>query len=885
MLRDLRFRLRALFRRSAMERELDDELQFHLDRAIEANVAAGHTRAEATRLARLELGGVETVKEECRDARGVRPLEDLVGDVRYGLRILRRSPAFTAIAIVTLALGIGVNTAMFSLVDAVLRQPLPYRAPDALVRLHASKPSYERGSISFPNFLDWQAANHSFAAMAVARGGAFTLTGTGPAERVSAELVSSDYFTVLDVVPLVGRGFAKREAEPGGEPIAILGERLWQRRYGASPAVVGQTIVLDGKGYAVIGVMPVAQDLHAVAGGEPPDLYLPIGQVNPEALARRAAGLGIHGIARLAPGVTIAQARADLAGVTHELAVKYPDVDRSTGATIDPLREALLGNVRPYVLLMFGAVGLVLLIACVNVANLLLARSAGRSREIAIRLAVGASAGRLVRQLLTESLLLALFGGALGLLVAWWCAESLFVLLPRGMPHTGKLGLDLGVLAFTATISLLAGVLAGLTPALKAARTDLHDTLKEGGRGPSTTRYRAQTGFAILQIALAFVLLAGAGLLVRTLVVLSTADPGFDRNGVVTFGVSLSPALKGATPARMRGELLRLETALATAPGAAATSLAAQAVPIEGDDQTLFWRDDRPEPQRQDQMAWAQQSIVGPGYLAAMRIPLLRGRFFTPRDDDRAPRIAVIDDVFARAYFPDGDAVGKRIHLGNYDFAPVEIVGVVRHVVQWGLDRDATTPVRAQLYLPFFQIPDDALPGLPGLVVIARGPVASLRHAVEALSPDNVVFDVRTVDQIIAGYQTTRRFAMYVLAAFALLALVLSCIGIYGVVSYIVAQRTTEIGIRMALGARATDILRLVLRQGAKLVMVGVALGLIGAAAASPYLAKLIFGIPALDPITLAGVAAGITAVALVAILVPARRAMRTDPMQALRSD
>lgn len=880
MLRDLRFRLRALFRRRAVERELDDELQFHLDRAIEAKLAEGHTREEATRLARLELGGVEQVKEDARDARGVRPLEDLVGDVRYGLRILRRTPAFSAIAIVTLALGIGVNTAMFSLVDAVLRRPLPYHAPTELVRLHASKPSYERGSISYPNFVDWQAQNHSFATMAVARGGAFTLTGTGPAERVSASLVSSDYFTVLAIDPLVGRGFAKREAEPGGEPIAILGERLWRRRFGATADVVGHTVVLDGKGYAIIGVMPAAQDLHAVAGGDPADVYLPIGQFNPEALAQRGAGLGIHGIARLAPGVTIAQARADLAGVTRELAQKYPDVDRSTTATIDPLRDSVVGNVRPYVLLMFGAVGLVLLIACVNVANLLLARSAGRSREIAIRLAVGASAGRLVRQLLTESLLLAVGGGALGLLVAWWCAESLFGLLPSGMPHTGALGLDAGMLAFTASISLLSGVLAGLTPALRAARTDLHDTLKAGGRGPSTTRYRAQIVFAVIQIALAFVLLVGAGMLVRTLVSLAHADPGYAKDGVVTLGVSLPPGMRGAPPARIRAELHRLDGAIGGG------SLAANGVPIEGDDQTLFYRDDRPTPEREDQMAWAQQSIVGPSYFATMRIAVLHGRAFTSRDDERVPRVAVIDDVFARAYFPEGNPVGKRIRLSAYNFEPVEIVGVVAHTKQWGLDQDDTTPVRAQLYIALFQIPDDALGDAPpGLVVIARAPPGPLRTAIEALSAEHVVYDVRTLDQIITGYQTTRRFSMYVLAAFALLALVLSCVGIYGVVSYIVAQRTTEIGIRMALGARASDILRLVLRQGVKLVLIGVSLGLVGAAAVSPYLAKLVYGIPALDPITLVAVAAAISAVAILAIVVPARRAMRTDPMQALRSD
>jgi predicted permease len=780
---------------------------------------------------------------------------------------------------------------MFSLVNVVLRQPLPFTEPDQLVRLHGSKPPYPRGSISFPNFLDWQAANRTFSAMAVSRDASFTRTGGGAAERVSAQLVSSDYFTVLDVHPLVGRGFSHREAEPGGPAIAILGERLWQRSFGGAADVVGKSIVLDGKSYAIIGVMPAAQDLHAVAGGKPSDVYIPIGQINTEGLKRRGAGLGIHGIGRLAPGVEIAQARADLAAITSKLAATYPDTNKGVGAAIEPLRDAVFGNLRPYVLLLFGAVGLVLIIACANVANLLLARAATRSREIGIRLALGASTGRLVRQLLTESLLLAITGGVLGLLVAWWCAENLFVLLPR-LPHAGSLGLDASVLGFTAVIAVLAGVLSGLTPALKATRIDLHDMLKEGGRGPSTTRYRAQAAFAVLQMAMAFVLLVGAGLLVRTLVRLSSVDPGFQKDGVVAIGVSLSPALKTAAPERIRGELRRLDEALAAAPGVVATSLAWGAVPIEGDDQLLFWRGDRPAPQGQDEMSLAMRSVVGPGYLETMRIPLLRGRFFSARDDERAARVVVVDDAFARTYFPDTDPIGKRLHIDEYDFEPAEIIGVVEHVKQWGLDQDETTAVRAQLYEPFLQMPDPQVATTPsGIVAMvrARGEpsamVGALRTIVQTHGSENAMYGVRTVDEIIESYQATRRLAMYILAAFAALALVLSCVGIYGVVSYIVAQRTTEIGIRMALGASATDIMKLVVRQGGKLVVVGVALGLAGATAVSPYMSKLVYGVPTIDPVTFAAVAGAIITIALAAMVLPARRAMRMDPMQALRTD
>jgi predicted permease len=891
MMRDLRFRVRALLRRDAMERELDDELRFHLEESVAAHMRAGRTREDATRLAHLELGGVEVVKEEVRDARGVRLVDDVVADVRYGARGLRKAPAFTAAAVLTLALGIGANSAMFSLVNTVLLHPLPYTEPEQLVRLHANKPGFDRGSISFPNFLDWQASNRTFAAMAVSRGGAFTLTGNGVAERVSADLISSDFFKVLGIDPIAGRAFARGEDAPNAPAIALLGETLWKRKYDAARDIVGKSIVLDGKSYAVVGVMPAATDLRAVSGGRAPDVYVPIGQVNASSLALRSAGLGIHGIGRLKPGVGVAQARDDLAAVTQNLAATYPDTNKSVGATIVPLHEAVLGNVRAYVFLLFGAVGLVLLIACVNVANLLLARAAGRSRELGIRLALGASFGRLVRQLLTESLLLAIAGGAVGLLLAWWCTEMLFDVLPRGLPRFETVGLDGRALLFTGAISIVAGVLAGLAPAVKAARPNLHDMLKEGGRGPSTTRYRTQAVFVVLQMAMAVVLLVGAGLLVRTLAHLASIDPGFRSSRVVTLGLSMSPSLTSAEPARVRAELRRIEQAIAAVPGVVATSLASGAVPIENNDQLQFWRDGRPRPPS-DQLAWGMKSVVGPDYLTTMQIPLVRGRFLSARDDENAPRVAVIDEVFARMHFAGEDPVGKRIRVDDYDFEPVEIVGVVGHVKQWGLDQDETTTVRSQIYEPIMQLPDPAVPNMAnGVVVLVRaqgdlgGVAASIRAVVQGLGAENVVFRVRTLDEIIAAFQATRRFAMWVLAAFAVLALVLSGIGIYGVVSYVVAQRTTEIGIRMALGARAADIMTLVLRQGAKLALAGVGLGVAVAFALCPLMGDFIYGVPAIDPVTFIAVACGVCIVAIAATVLPARRAMRMDPMQALRTD
>ena len=878
--RDISYRLRALFRGRAMDRELDQELAFHLEEATAAHVRAGKSPEEARRLARIELGGVAQVKEETRDARGVRVLHDLIADVRFGLRMLWKSPAFAFVAILTLALGIGANTAMFAIVDDVLLHPVPYEDAGQLVRLHASKPSFDRGSISYPNFRDWQAANHSFSAIAVSRSGAFTMTGAGNPERVSAEMISADYFTVLRVSPLVGHTFKTEEN------VALIGESLWRRKYGAARDVVGKSIVLDGSAFAITGVMPASMDLRMISGGKAPDVYVPITQFNRGALQARGAGLGIHGIARLKDGVTIAQARADMAGVNQSLAATYPETNRSIGTTIDPLADSVVGNLRVYLLVLVGAVGLVLLIACVNVANLMLARSAARSHELAIRVAVGASFGRLVRQLLTESMLLALIAGACGLVVAWWSTDALLVLLPGRLAHVHVDSLDPRIWLFTGAVSLVAGVLAGLVPAFKAIAPRLYDTLKEGGRG-SSSRSRSQSIFVVAQTAMAVVLLVGAGLLVRTMVRLASIDPGYKPDRVVTFGLSLSPSLQVAPPGTVRTQLFELEHAIATTPGVESAAFSVNSVPIEGGDQSLFYLDGKPKPETDDQMSWTVTSMVGPDYAKTMGIPMLRGRFFTTRDDENAPGVVVIDDVFAKLHFPGEDPVGKRIRIADTNFDPVEIVGVIGHVKMWGLDQDDTTTVRAQLYFPVRQIDDGfVMRAAAGVFVQARlrdsTALAAIRHTV---GNANVMYRVRTVDEIIGSYQTTRRFAMYVLAVFAMLALVLCCVGIYGVISYVVARRTTELGVRMALGATAAMIVRLVLRDGLKLTLAGVAIGLITACFATRYMSGMLYGVPPIDPLTFAMVAASVTVMAAIALLIPARRATRLDLTTALRTE
>jgi predicted permease len=891
MLTDLLMRLRALFRRGAVERDLDDELAMHIELQADKYVRAGKTRAEAIRLARLDLGGVEPTKEDARDARGIGWIDGVARDVRYGVRVLARSPAFTAVAVVTLALGIGANTALFSVVNGVLLHPLSYPRPDELVRLHCSKPAFATGSISYPNFRDWKKMNHTFAAMAVSRGFAYTLTGLGPAEKIPAELVSSEFFSLLGVSPVLGRSFAAGEDEIGAAPVVVLGAGFWKRKLDGSREVLGKTLLLDGKAYAIIGVLPDRIDLP-VGSFQRADVFVPIGQWNNTLITSRSAGLGLHGIGRLKPGVTVDQARADMAGVTRVLAETYPDVNKETGAVIIPLEDAIAGGVRPYLFMLLGAVGFVLLIACVNVANLLLARSTARARELAIRRALGASRGRVLRQLLTESLLLSVAGGALGLVLAAWGTHAVLAALPDALPRVDSIAIDPRVLVYTATISILAGVLFGLAPAIKASAANVHDTLKQGGRGTSGGRHRAQAVFVVMETAMALVLLVGAGLMVRTLGRLWTTDPGFRPDGVVTFGVSMSPSLRTASPEAIRTATREIDAAIAGTPGVVASSLSWGSMPMGGDDELLYWVDGRPRPASMNEMSWAVKYVVGPGYLDTMGIPLLRGRFLGPKDDEHAPGVVVVDEVFARTQFPGEDAVGKRIHVHSSAEDSVEIVGVVGHLKQWGLDQDDTSKVRAQVYQAILQMPDRPLVLTPaGFDVVARStpgappPIEAIRARVQAVGGENVVFQVRTMGDIVADTLADRRFSMLVLAAFALLALLLAGIGIYGVVAYVVSQRTNEIGIRMALGAGRGEVLRLVLGQGAKMALVGVAIGLVAAFALTRVLGDLLYGVPATDPLTFAAVAVGLTLVALAACYVPARRALRVDPALALRHE
>jgi predicted permease len=880
------------------QRELEDELTSHLKMSEQDRQDRGESPQQAAQSARREFGNVALVEHVTRDQWRGRRLDEFLQDLRFALRTLRKSPGFTIVAILTLALGIGANTSLFSVVNAVLLNPIPYPHPEQLVMLHESKPNFRSGSISYPNFRDWQHDNRSFSSMAVARGTSFTLTGLGEAEELRAQFISSDYFPLLAVQPVIGRFFAPGEDEIGAQPIVLVTANFWHRKLSGTSAALGKTLILDGKAYTIVGVTPANFEIFQRVFSAPTDVFVPIGQWSNPLLNKREAGLGIHGIGRLKPGVTLEQATADMQRVTDNLAQAYPAADKGIGATLIDFRKEMLGDVQPVLIVLLGAVGFVLLIACANVANLLLARSTGRAREFAIRVALGAGRSRLVRQLLTESLLLALSGGALGLFLAQVATRAAVQVLPVQLPRAAQIGIDGHVLFFTAGISLFAGIIFGIVPALRASHPHLHDTLKEGGRGGSGSRNRAQGAFVVAEMAMALVLLVGAGLMVRSLVVLWRTSPGFEPANIVTFGLALPPSILGAHPDAIRSVVRDLDRKFAATPGVEAASQSWGAFPLDSDDEQLFWIDGEPKPATENDMKWSLSYVVQPDYLNVMKIPLNRGRFFNDHDDERSPAVAVVDEEFVRKYFPGQNPIGKRVHLSHLEMGGngkvFEIVGVVGHVNQWGLDSDFKEELRAQIYFSCVQMPDDYIVGVPGgggtfLTVRSALPteqlVDALRRTSREINSEQAIYNVQTMDSVISASLAARRFSMILLASFAGLALLLSSIGIYGVVSYVVGQKTREIGLRMALGASRAAVLRMILSQGGKLAAAGVVAGLGASFVLTRSMEAMLYGVSASDPITFIAVAILLTAVALVACYIPARRAMQVDPMVALRHE
>ena len=813
-------------------------------------------------------------------------MDELLKDFRYGARMLLRSPGFTLIAIATLGLGIGANTALFSVINGVLLQPLHFPEANRLMGVYEKRAQFEFASISYPNFLDWQRNNRCFESLVAFRSDDFSLTGLGRAERVKGEMVSAGFFTTLGVPPMLGHDLDPEQDHVGGRPEVLVSEGFWKRKLSASRSVVGRAIRLNGADYTITGVIPASFDLH-VQNFQASELYTPVGQWNDVVFRMRNAGLGMNAIGRLKAGVTFEQARANMKSVTDTLAQMYPADDSQISATMVPLKEKIVGDVKPYLLVLLAAVCFVLLIACVNVANLLMARSMTRSREFAIRLALGAGKLRVMRQLLTESVLLSLCGGVVGLILAAWVTPVTLGLFAGTFPRAAEIRLDAPVLAFTFVVSVLSGILFGMAPAFRSVQPDLQKTLREGARGARGVRNRAQSVFAAIEMALALILLIGAGLMIRSLARLWEVNPGFRPQNVLQLQVSLPPSMHSAPADSIRAEWRRLHDEIAAVPGVSAVSLQRGGLPMNGDSDDPFWIVGRPKPQRESDMPWALWYEVEPQYLQVMGIPLIRGRFFTNQDNEHTPLVAVVDESFATQYFPGEDPIGKRF-VDEFLGGPAEIVGIVGHVKQWGLDDKLN--LHAEFYIPFVQFPTQymsrATESTGVLVRTAGSPLAMLdpiRRKVEQTNSEEVVFDAHAYEQIVSQSLSDRSFAMTLLGVFAALALILSSIGIYGVVSYIVGQRTHEIGIRIALGAQRGDVLKQVLWEGGQAPLIGVGLGLLAALGLTQLMSSVLYGVSALDPVTFVAVALVLMGVSLMASYIPARRAMRVDPVVALR--
>jgi len=805
----------------------------------------------------------------------------LLEDLRYSLRLFQRSPGFTIVAVTALALGLGANTAIFSVVNGVLLQPLPYPQPSRLLMVYETSREFRHSSIAYPNFLDWRRDQQSFTGMAAYRGDDFNFTGSGQPEHLKGEYVSASLLSVLGVNPMLGRDFLAQEDQQSGAPVTILTYGFWKRRFAGDPRVLGRTMTLNARNYTVVGVLGPGFRFR-----QQMDMLVVLGQWNALELNDRSTHPGLHAIGRLKPGVTEAAAQAEMNSIALHLARDFPKSNEGHGVAILPLKDDMVGYIRPTLLLLLGAVGFVLIIACANVANLLLARSTARRREFAIRAALGAGRGRVVRQLLTESVLLSVGAGSLGLLLAFWGTHLVLTAVPGTLPRSQDVGLNPYVLGFTLAVSILTGVLFGLAPAFHSSNVSPQDSLKEGARGAGGGRHRAEGVFVALEVGLAVVLLVGAGLMIQSIWRLWKVDPGFDTHHLLTAQVALSPQVMHSPPA-IRTAYQQMLERLSAAPGVSAAALS-NLLPLADDDNEIpFWLGRGAQPP-QDQMSGALFYITSPDYLRTMGIPLHEGRFINEQDTTASTPVIVIDDVMARHVFPGQDPVGKQINLML--LGPAQIVGVVGHVKHWGLDSDDTAKIRNEMYFPFTQVPDkfmtEAVAGI-GLAVRTRpdplSMVSVVRAQVAGPTDDQPIFGIQTMEQIISSGLAERRFTMLLLIIFASTALVLAAVGIYGVMSYAVSRRTHELGVRMALGATRGDVLRMVVRDGMALAIAGLGAGLVAAVVLARYLASLLYGVRPADPLTLAAVSLALGGAAFLASFAPARRATKVDPMIALR--
>jgi len=871
-LHDLLFRLRALMRHPAVENELDDELRFHLEQQTDKYLKSGMSEAEVKRRVRLEFGGLDKVKDDCREARGVSLVESLVQDLHYSARTLLHSPAFTACAVLTLALGIGANTAIFSVVNTVLLNPLPYSNPQELLAARQNE--------ALPNLKDMQQRTNSFASSGGVNITLMDFTGKGEPVRVHAALVDGGLFTTLGVQPMLGRWISANEDVKGGPPNVVASYAFWRDFLGADPDVLGRTIRLSDNSFTVIGVMPKNFALPR----ELADVFVSLWTGYPEAAPERGVHF-MHTYWRLKPGVGLTQAQADIAQADRRLAEEFPDTERERGTLLIPLRELLVGDVRPALLVLFGAVGLVLLIACANFAMLLMARAVTRQRELMIRVSLGARNSRLIRQRLTESTLIALVGGAVGLLAAKAGTTLLLALKPAELHHMDAIPMDVRVFMFVFAISLLTGLLFGLLPAWSAARGDIAEALRENARTTTTgvSRSPLRSFLVTAELALALILLAGAGLLIKGFLRLRSVDPGFNSSNVISMYLQLPGTRYPNIPMQtnFRRELLARINAFPGVEAAMITDLplagnfVGHRVVIDGVPTTAVGT----EPMAQ------VLSVMGE-YFGVMQIPIHAGRAFSAMDREGQPRVAIVNETFVRQLLPGQNPIGSRINWARADDPNdwMTIIGVVSDVKHSGLNQ----PVDPAIYQPFSQN-DEAWRKWMTLVIRTRVPVAGViedvKKQVWSLDSQIPLSDIQSMDDLLAVSLAQERFNMLLLGSFAVLAVVLAGVGIYGMVAYRVNQRTHEIGVHMALGAQHRDVLRLVMKDAVKLGLLGITLGLVGAIALTRVMVSLLFEVKPTDPVTLIGVALLLAAVAMLAGYIPARRALSIHPMTALRSE
>jgi predicted permease len=870
------------FSRKKWEQDANEELRFHVEQQTAANIAAGMSLEEARRQATLQFGAVEGVKENCREQRSGFWLETLIADARYALRVMRKNPGFAAVAILTLALGIGANTAIFSVVYAVLLKPLPYPAPNQLVVVFDAKPQegVNFTGVSYMDFEDVRAQNNVFTELAGNQEHDLTVTGRGEPFVADTAVVTAGLFEVLQVAPLMGRTFVPEDGRPGTAPVAIISEKLWRSRFSADPHVVGSSINLDKRSFTVIGIM--RNGFHSPILIRNQDIWVP----TPDdpvfgGWMTRRSGHWLSVIGRLKPGVSIAQAQAEMDGISRRLAAEFPKDDAGWSIRVAPLQSTIVSDERPALLLLLGAVALVLLIACANIANLLLSRATSRAKEMSVRIALGAGRGRIVRQLLTESAALGLLGGVGGTSLAYWGVRVLGSLLPSDLAKMQNIRVDGWVLAFALLLSVAASFVFGLAPALFAAGSDVQQSLREGsGRaGAGGGRQNARTILAAAEIALAMVLLVGAGLLVRSFIAMTAVSPGFSSQHLVKAEVSL-PQFEYSTPQQWSAFGDDLLARIQAEPGMRDSAIGLPLPLVHPFVNLGFEIEGSPAPPS-SQARTANYVAASPEYFRVMEIPLLQGREFTREDVASTPRVTIISEAMARIYFPNQNPIGKRLIFGfppNGE-APREIIGVVGNV----RDVELRQAPAAMMYVPFAQAP------FWGTVVVVRTnlSVAAVAEAIQrdahAIDKDLPVTDIGAIPQLVDATLEQPRFQTLLLGLFSGLALTLAAVGIYGVISYSVIQRTHEIGIRMSLGAQPSQVLRLVMGQGAKLALAGIVVGIAAALALTRLMRSLLFEVSPADPLTFAGIAALLVAVALAACYIPALRAMRVDPMTALR--